>query len=270
MKTRKCFIEAIAFGLLFFTLTTYGQNNGSDVYWHIDPGVKSCSMVIDPSLTQDQWKRFTRQVGEISSLKSLSPAETIGKMHFVFSIERSSTPVDQHDLAWINTFTHPDENCPLGDKVKIIDLRAKFGISDKIDIGAVWTTAPGANYGMIGGEIKYAFLPESEKRPAAAVRASYIALTGVPDFNLGVGSIDLLASKKIAGVSPYLGVRESLITGTETTSKVDLNKENHLITQGFAGVSYSIWRLNLAIEYNISEVNTFSFTVGFQSFKHKK
>lgn len=269
MKTKKNVIEVVASGLLLFTLTTYGQNNSSDVYWHIDPGVKSCSMVIDPSLTQDQWKRFTRQVGEISSLKSMAPATTVGKKHFIISIERSATPVDQHDLAWINTFTHPDENCPLGDKVKIIDLRVRFGISDKLDVGAVWTTAPGANYGMIGGDVKYAFLEESKKSPAAAVRASYIALTGVPDFNLGVGSVDLLVSKKILGVSPYLGVRESLITGTETTSKVDLDKETHLVTQGFVGASYSIWRINLAVEYNISEVNTFSFAVGFQSFKHK-
>ncbi|MBG0860929.1 MAG: hypothetical protein IQL11_15625 [Bacteroidales bacterium] len=269
MKSKKCFIEVVALGLFLLTLTTYGQNNSSDVYWHTDASVKTCSMVIDPSLTQDQWKRFTRQVGEITSLKSMSPAVTIGKKHFVITIEESSTPVDQHDLAWINTFTHPDENCPLGDKVKVIDLRARFGVSDKIDIGAVWTTAPGANYGMIGGDLKYAFLEETRKRPSAALRASYIAFTGVPDFNLNIGSIDLLASKKIAGVSPYLGVRESLITGTETTSKVELEKESLLVTQGFVGVSYSIWRINLAIEYNISDVNTFSFAVGFQSFKHK-
>lgn len=56
------------------------------------------------------------------------------------------------------------KNCPLGDKVKIIDLRAKFGISDKIDIGAVWTTAPGANYGMMGGEVKYSFQSFKHKK----------------------------------------------------------------------------------------------------------
>ncbi len=269
MKSKKWFIEVVAFGLFLFTSTSFGQTNNSNVYWHIDPGVKTCSMVIDPSLTQDQWKRFTRQVGEISSLKSMSSAETLGKKHFAITIESSSTPVDQHDLAWINTFTHPDEDCPLGDKVKIIDLRSKFGISDKIDIGVVWTTAPGSNYGMIGGDVKYAFLEETRKRPAAAVRVSYIALTGVPDFNLGIASVDLLASKKIAGISPYLGVRENFITGTETTPKVDLNKESLLSTQGFIGVAYSIWKINLAAEYNISNVNTFSVAIGFQSFKHK-
>jgi hypothetical protein len=226
-------------------------------------------MVIDPSLTQNQWKRYTRQVGEISSFKSMASAETIGKKHFSIAIEYSVTPVNQHDLAWINTFVHPDENCPLGDQIKLPMLRAKFGVSDKIEIGAKWATAPGANYGMIGAELKYAFLEETKKTPAAAVRASFTALTGVADYNISIGSIDLLVSKKIAGVSPYLGIKESLMMGTETTSKVDLDKEGFLATQGFIGVAYSIWRINLAIEYNISDVNTFSFLIGFQSFKHK-
>jgi hypothetical protein len=266
MKSKKSLIKVVAMGLFFYNSVLYGQTN-TDVYWHIDPGVKTCSMVIDPSLTQDQWKKFTREVGEIASLKSMSSAEMIGRKHFVITIERSSTPVDQHDPAWINTFTHPDENCPLGDKIRVPDLRVRFGITDKMEFGAVWTTAPGANYGMIGGDVKYAFLQENKRRPAAAVRASYIALTGVPDFNLGVGSMDLTASKKIVGFSPYMGIRESLVTGTETTSKVDLDKESILLTQGIIGVSYSIRKINVAFEYNISDVNTFSLAVGFRSFK---
>lgn len=268
MKSKNSVIKVIALSLFLYTSALYGQNN-NDVYWHTDASVKTCSMVIDPALTQHQWKKFTREAGEISSPKSMSSAESTGKKHFIITIERSSTQVDQHDPAWINTFTHPDQTCPLGDKISVIDLRARFGISNKIDLGAVWTTAPGANYGMLGCDIKYAFLQENKNRPAAAVRVSYIALTGVPDFNLGTAGVDLLASKKIKGVSPYIGIRESLITGTETTSKVELNKESLLVTQGFIGVSFSIWKINLAAEYNISDVNTFSLAIGFRSFKSK-
>ena len=269
MKTKNFILAMVASGMSFFTTATYGQHNGGDVYWHIDASVKTCSMVIDPSLTQDQWKRYTRQLGEIASFKSIASAETIGKKHLSIAIEYSVTPINQHDLAWINTFVHPDENCPLGDQIKLPMLRAKFGVSDKIEIGAKWATAPGANYGMIGGELKYAFLQETKKKPAAAVRASFTALTGVADYNFSSGSIDLLVSKKFAGVSPYLGIRESLMMGTETTSKVNLDKESLLVTQGFIGVAYSIWRINLAAEYNIASVNTFSFLIGFQPFKYK-
>jgi len=246
--------------LLLFTSAAYAQG---DVYWHIDPNVDTCSMVIDPSLTQDQWNRFTKQIGAILSFKSLASAETLGKMNFYIGIDDSYTPVDQHDPAWINTFTHPDEDCPLGDAISYPTIRARMGVSDNIDVGAYWTTAPHSNYGGVGVELKYAFQKESEKRPAAAVRASASILTGVPDFDVNVYSLEFMTSKKIAMVTPYVGLRESLSIGTVTTSKVNLHKESVFIPQGYVGVAYSIWKLNLAAEYNISYVNTFALAIGF-------
>jgi hypothetical protein len=248
--------------LSVFVSQSHAQSGGSDVYWHIDPTVKSCSMIIDPSLTQNQWHTFVKQVGAISSFKSLASATPLGKMNFRVGVEYGSTPIDQHDPAWINTFAHPDADCPLGDAVVYPTLRASMGVSDNMDIGGYWTVAPGANYGMLGGEFKYTFLLESEKLPAAAVRASATVLTGVPDFDLGIYSIDLLASKEIAMFTPYAGIRTSLAVGTETTSKVDLSTESVSLVQGYAGVVYSIWMVSLAAEYNVSSVNTVAFAIG--------
>ncbi len=263
MRSKRLYGTVTFLVLFLFAFVLHAQSNGSGVYWHIDPSVKTCSMVINSSLTQAQWHKFTKQVGAILSFKSLASAQTLGKMNFYINIDDSYTPIDQHDLAWINTFTHPDENCPLGDAISYPTIRARMGVSDNMDIGAYWTTAPDANYGMVGGEFKYKFLQESEKLPAAAVRASVSILTGVPDYNMNVYGVDLMASKKIAMLTPYIGFRESLAIGTETTSKVNLDKESLLITQGYAGVSYSIWMLSLAAEYNVSSVNTFAFAIGF-------
>jgi hypothetical protein len=257
-------INAMASAFIAFAIvsTSHAQGNGSDVYWHTTPSVKSCSMVIDPSLTQAQWHTFTQQVGAISSFKSLASAKTLSKLNYHVAVDYASSPVDQHDPAWINTFTHPDENCPLGDAVAYPTLRASMGVTDNMDVGGYWTVAPGANYGLLGGEFKYAFLQESENIPAAAMRASVSILAGVPDFNLNIYSVDLLASKEIAMFTPYVGIRTSLVIGTETTSKVDLDTETIPIAQGYVGVAYSIWMLNLAAEYNVSSVNTFALDVG--------
>jgi hypothetical protein len=255
----------IANALLMFALVaaSYAHDHSGDVYWHIDPSVKSCSMIIDPALTQVQWKTFVKQVGAITAFKSLSSAEPLGRMNFRVGIEYASTPIAQRNSAWVNTFAHPDADCPLGDAIVIPTIRASMGLTENMDIGAYWTTAPNANYGMVGGEVKYAFLRESEKLPAAAVRGSVMILTGVQDFDLNIYSVDLLASKRISVFVPYVGLRESLSIGTETTSKVNLAQEKVLVTQGYAGVSFSIWMLNLAAEYNISNVNTLAFIVGF-------
>lgn len=248
--------------LFLFVLIAHAQSNAGDIYWHIDPSVKSCSMVIDPSLTQAQWHTFVEQAGAMVTFKSLAPAKTLGKMNFRVAVDYSSSPVNQHDPAWINTFTHPDEDCPLGDAIKIPTIRASMGISDNMDIGGFWTTAPGANYGLVGGELKYAFVPESQKFPAVAVRTSVSILTGVPDFNMNIYTVDLLASKTIGRVSPYVGVKEGFIVGTETTSKVNLNQERLSITQGYLGAAYTVWKLNLAAEYDFSVVNTSTLIIG--------
>jgi len=241
--------------------TSYAEQTAGDVYWHIDPSVKSCSMVIDPSLTQSQWARFTREAGAIVSFKSLASAEPLGKRNVTIGIDYAMTPIDQHDPAWINTFTHPDADCPLGDRIELPTIRARLGISSSMDVGGYWTTAPGANYGLLGGEFKYAFRKESATVPAAAVSASFTALTGVPDFNLTVYSLGFVASKRISKLAPYLGVRENMAIGTETTAKVDLSSERIAFTQGFVGATYSIWKLGVAAEYNVARVNTFALVI---------
>ena len=248
--------------LLFVGSVSLAQSDHTMVYWRLDPNVKTCSMDIDPSLTQAQWHEFTKQVAALSAFKSLAPAQTLGKLNFHVGLDYGSTPVDQHSLAWINTFVHPDEECPLGDKVEFPTLRAGMGVSDDMDIGLYWTEAPGANYGMIGGEFKYAFLQEDEGLPAAAVRGSFTLLTGVPDFDLGVYSVELLASKTIATLTPYLGLRTSLAVGTETTTKVNLKTERIPVAQGYVGIAYSLWMLNVAAEYNVASVNTLAFAIG--------
>jgi len=250
--------------LVPFLFVPASRAQSGDIYWHIDPNVKTCSMVIDPSLTQAQWHTFTRQIGAIMSFKSLAPASTLGRTNFIIALDGGYTPVDQHDPAWINTFTHPDEDCPLGDAIKYPTIRASMGVSDNMDVGGYWTDAPDANYGAVGAEFKYAFLRESERFPAAAVRASLSMLTGVPDFNMSAYGVDLIASKTLRMVVPYVGFKESLVVGTETTSKVDLKDERLLVPQGYVGVVYSIWAFSLAAEYNVSTVNTFALAAGFR------
>ena len=249
--------------ILLFVSLSQAQNGRGDVYWHIDPNVKTCSMVIDASLTQEQWNIFARQAGAILTYKSVAPATTLGKMNYKIAVDYSSTPVNQHDPAWINTFTHPDENCPLGDRIEIPAIRAGVGITPNMDVGIYWTTAPGANYGVVGGEYKYAFIQETKKIPSTAVRASFSLLTGVSDFNFNIYSVDLITSKKILKLNPFIGFRESIFNAKETTSKVDLDKAVFSIQQLFIGISYSVWMLNMAAEYNISSVNTFAVVIGF-------
>ncbi len=249
--------------LLLLARAAHSQGNDGGVYWHLDPNVKTCSMVIDPSLTQAQWHTFVRQAGTLVDFKSLAPAGPLGRGHLDVGMDYSITPVDQHDPAWINTFTHPDASCPLGDQIALPALRATLGVSSRVDVTGFWTTAPGANYGLAGGAVKYAFLKESASVPAAAVSASFTGLTGVADFDLAIYSVGVVTSKRIAAVTPYLGVQHSLAIGTEETSKVNLARETIPLSHAFIGATYTVWKLGLAAEYDIAAVNTVALRIGF-------
>jgi hypothetical protein len=264
MTTRPKSAIAIALFMLAFVSLSRAQGTTGDVYWRIDQSVKSCSMVINPSLTQAQWKTFVRQVGAISSFKSLASTETLGATQFSVAIEYGRTPVDQRNPAWINTFVHPDADCPLGDAVSFPALRASMGVFEGMEVGANWTRAPDANYGMIGGEVKYRFLEETETLPAAAVRGSVTVLTGVSDFNLNIYGIEVLIGKTMGMFSPYAGFRGILAVGSETTTKVNLETESVVVPQAYAGVSCSLWKVRLTAEYDIASLNTFAFSIGFR------
>jgi hypothetical protein len=263
MKSGTFFSLAVASASVLLGFAPDVRGEEADVYWHIDPNVKTCSMVIDPSLTQGQWHTFTKQASAIISFKSLAPAHSLGRMNFEFAIDNANTPVDQRDAAWINTFTHPDENCPLGDAISYPTIRARMGVSDRVDVGGYWTTAPNANYGMVGGEVKYAFLRETDHRPAAAARLTASILTGVRDFNVGVYSVEVMTGKRFGRVAPYVGLRQGLAVATETTNKVDLQTESVGLTQGYAGLAVPVWKIRLAAEYDVASVNTFAFILGF-------
>ena len=63
-------------------------------------------------------------------------------------------------------------------------------------------------------------------------------------------------------VTPYAGVRTSLVVGIETTSKVNLAMETVPVAQGYVGVAVPIWVLNLTMEYDVSTVNTLAAAIG--------
>ena len=246
--------------LMMFAATAQGE----DVFWRIDPSVKSCSMNISPNLTQDQFHRYVKQVSLILSNKSSAAAPTLGKNHYGLNLDYSFTPVNQHDLAWINTFVHPDEDCPLGNTIQLPVLRAGYGISDTVDIGLLYSNSMVANYSLLGAEVKHAFVKGSETVPAISSRVSMMRLLGVADYSIDIISLDVLASKNWGKIIPYAGLRGSYTIGAETTDKVSLSSEYIFDMQPYLGFVYPYRNFRLAVEYDIAEVSTLDLNLGFQ------
>ncbi|MBS3914495.1 MAG: hypothetical protein KG003_08345 [Bacteroidetes bacterium] len=228
---------------------------------------KNCSFMVDPSLTQTEFHRFTREAGNIVYFQPLTGASSLGKKHFNLGIAMSNTPIDQTSGAWNNTFAHPvtetgERPHYLGDKIKLPNLRLAAGITDQIDIGMFVTRDFSANYGFYGLDLKYSQKIQENKSVYLAGRISHARMFGPADLKLNNTAIDLIISKKWHILEPYFGISTSWSHASETTNKVNLKNENIITPRAIVGLKTEYKWLNAAVEYDFSAVQTLSFRLG--------
>ncbi len=255
--------------LLFLSFASFGQNHDHpDVVIHnLENGEPwtNCSFVIHHSLTQDQFRRFTREAGSIIYFQPLSAASSLGKLKFDIGLSMTSTPIDQTAGAWNNTFAHPIvEEGPhwLGDKVSIPNLRFRMGITDNIELGTYVTRDFSANYGFYGVDLKYSHLVSESKGIYMAGRISHARLFGPESLKFNASALDILASKKWLIFEPYIGLSGGVNFGRETSSAVHLDNELVITPRVLAGTRINYKWASASVEYDISSVNTLSFKIG--------
>ncbi len=236
---------------------------------HINPRWKECSFQLDPSLTQNAWRQFTREAGLVAYFRPLSDAQPMGKGRFELSLLQWKTGIDDHDAAWNDVFVHPDSTHWLleGDGLKFPGLMARAGVGDDTDVGVYFTKNPGANYGFYAAQVQHAFIKSPDQSWAAAARVSFASLYGPDDLDLRVYGVDVLASRRFAltswaAVSPYVGASTYLSNSHEKTTAVDLDDEHVLGAQAMVGATLQVSKARLGVEYNAAKVNSFSIKVG--------
>jgi hypothetical protein len=232
---------------------------------HVDDRWSQCAIVIDPALTQDAWHQFVKEAGLVTYFRSLAPAQPLGRMNFEVAVMTTFTRIDDVDPAWNDTFVHPHATHWLfeGSALPIPGIMVRAGVSDRVDVGGYVTKSFGANYGMLGGQVQYALLHDTESGLAASTRVNAVKLFGPEDLDFNVYGLDFVASKQISRFSPYAGVSGYWARGQETTDKVDLEDESVLGLQGMVGLSVRVWTLRLGAEFNAASVPGYSFRLAY-------
>src|SRR5205085_1737888 len=113
---------------------------------------------------------------------------------------------------------------------------------------------------------QYNILNDTTRNWALSTRASLNALYGPADLNLYVCGLDLLGSKTFSvvrnrwfSISPYAGLSLYGSHAHEKTDAVDLKDEYVSGMQFMGGALAEIKFVHLGVEYNVSNVNTFSY-----------
>src|SRR3972149_1356635 len=137
------------------------------------------------------------------------------------------------------------------------DLSQEVGLPFGIDVGAVFSTVPGSNITLYGGEIKYAVLKGSIVSPAVALRGTYTTLSGVDDLDASTYSLDASVSKGVGPLTPYGGIGQVWIN-TEENAGLGLDDVSTSATKLFVGTKLKILLVSIALQADFSDVNMYS------------
>lgn len=236
------------------------------VVLHTNDRWEECAMVIDPSLTQADWRTFTKDVSSILYFRPTSGAKPLGKAKFEIAMELSRTePLKDYNDSWNNTFSHPDAThwlTPDNHRLSVPVITARVGVNDKLDAGFLYTNNFGANYGWTGVDLKYAFYQNRDQGVFIATRVSAAMLIRVQDFDYYQGAVDLLASKQIGWFAPYAGVTGMYSIADIDTTKAKLKQERYASMAAIVGTQFQ-WRyLSVAAEADIARTNMYTFKIG--------
>lgn len=228
---------------------------------HVNPGNNTCEIELDASLTQDQFHGFIKELSSIGAVKQASSTEPLGKYVFEFGLEYAYTPVNDDSARWNNTFTHPEADHYLFD-IALIKLRARMGISDRLDGGLYVSTVPQSNVTLLGFDFKYTL--DEWKTIGTAVRVHYSKLFQTHDVDLDVIGMDLSAGKKFRYLTPYIGAGGFYSMGKENSSKVQLHNESIFQPHEFVGVDLRISSFKLGVEAEYGSVPTYTLKVLYE------
>lgn len=197
------------------------------------------------SLTQAQFKPFSRDLVSALSYKAISPAEPLGITGFDVGL----------GLSVIETNSNLPWGIALGSEksyLAVPRISLQKGLPFGIDVGGLYATIPGTGIQFFGAEVKYALVDGNVALPAIAIRAAATQLAGLEQLDLETRTVELTISKGLLNFTPYAGVGKIWgdVTPENSALKgvVKLSPESPDMVRVFAGLNFSIFLGSLAIE----------------------
>ena len=192
-------------------------------------------------LNQREFRLLSEDLGAALSLKSMIPSESLGITGFDVGVSVTGVRLKHRDL-----FERASSGGDVPATLPLASVRIHKGLPYGMDIGAVYSAVPGSNVGVIGGEVRWAFIEGGVAIPAVALRGTATKLLGVDQLDLETTSLDISVSKGILNVTPYGGIGKVRVRSTPD-GVPGLARESFSQNKVFAGVNVFLG-FNLAFE----------------------
>lgn len=206
-------------------------------------GSSSSPFNLRPQLTSSEFETFTADVGSMLRFRQLGDPATLPKGQVDLGVQYASTSFD--------------------DPVSFPQVAARFGVSDRVDVGAWGGVNLDSEYGIAGVDTKIALLRQSNGRPVSvSIRPSLTSLIGPSEVWIGTASIDLSVSRAFGTMSPYAGVATSTSLGVERSDDVDFDPATPDESLAYAGLAFRWRTVSLAAEVQKGNDVSYAFRIG--------
>ena len=191
------------------------------------------------TLTQDQFRKLSEDLGAAVAYKGVTPATNLGILGFDIGIEVTDTKMENSSLFAL---------AGAGEQSRLVipKLHVHKGLAAGWDIGAFIGAAPDVDATLLGGEMRYAILEDGLTTPAIGLRVSGTKVTGTGDLGVWTAAADVVVSKRFTFVTPYVGGGAVHVNSRVSNSPLAEEKFNK--GRVFAGVNVNLVAMNFAFE----------------------
>ncbi len=214
------------------------------------------SFELRPGLTRAEFKAFTAEIGPMLRFRQLGDSTTLARGEVEIGAQAANTPFDASKGVWSATHN-------LGRSISYPQVVARFGVSSRVDVGALGGFDPQAKYGVVGVDTKIALLRQADGQPVSvSIRPSVGALIYPSQVLVGTASVDVSVSRAFGPWSPYAGLAASSSGAVERSDRVNLDPVDAGRSLAFAGVSYRLRTIVLSAEVEKGGRYNYAFRIG--------
>jgi hypothetical protein len=200
----------------------------------------------NPKLTTEELAAIAADLGAVLRFRQLGDTTTLPKGRVDVGVQFASAPIEDAAGAW-----------------NVTRFVARFGVSDRVDLGVWGGQNSGTNSGMAGMDVKIGLLRQSPDMPVSvSVRPSFSSLVGASDFWGGTTSVDLSVSRAFGALAAYGGVAATSSLAVERLADIDFENTSAGATVSYIGVSYTWRSLIAAAEIEHGTKASYAFRIG--------
>ena len=196
------------------------------------PASASAQQVLNTPLTSQDLAALAGEFGSVLRFRQLGDTATLPKGRVDLGVQFASAPVDTTNQTW-----------------NVTRFVGRFGVSQRVDMGAWAGYNSQASDGMAGVDVKIALLTQGPSMPVSlAVRPSFSSTLGAGDIYAASVGADVSVSRAFGALSPYAGVAATSSLATERLADINFERQTDNSTLGYAGVAYNWRSLVAAVE----------------------